>query len=649
MKIGLSTKIIIVFFFLTSILFISLIYFSINNQKKNLTDSFIEKAKATAYSLGVGINSEEDLQNKNKLNLSLQKSMWLDADIIGISFNLPQGKDIIVFVSSDLAAINQNSEAENLESFAKDISINKIVQTGTSQILKMIVPIDISGKTEGTIQIDFTLEYVNQKISSEFNNLVLIFLLALSLFLLLIYLITRLVIINPILKINKGVEAIKNNNFDYQIKLGSNDELGNLSNVFDKMAHDLKVFYTSLENKVKERTVELGKKVTELAENNTELEDSKHAIVNLLEDIENEKNKIEETVRIRTKELSDEKSRLAASINSLPFGFAITAVDNSIIFSNSSILKILDMDKPPETILDIVKFFNNFDFIGSCKDCLEMQKTVEIKEVVFAAKFLRIFCAPIMNVTEAIGHVVVIEDITEAKILERSKDEFFSIASHELRTPLTAIRGNADMILDMYLDKISDKDVREMLTDINNASIRLISIVNDFLEMSRLEQGKIETKKEEFELSMIINKVIKVLKPAADKKNIPLVYNLPVNLPKVFADQSQTEEVLTNLIGNAIKFTNKGNITITTEADKKFVTIRVTDTGIGIEKKNQSLLFKKFQQAGSEILARNDSNSTGLGLYISKLLVLNMMGDIKLENSDLASGSTFVFTLPVAV
>jgi signal transduction histidine kinase len=206
------------------------------------------------------------------------------------------------------------------------------------------------------------------------------------------------------------------------------------------------------------------------------------------------------------------------------------------------------------------------------------------------------------------------------------------------------------MILDMYLDKIPDKDMKEMLTDIDGASVRLINIVNDFLEVSRLEQGKVETRKEAFDLSVLITKVIKDLKGMADNKNISLSYNMPVvALPNALGDSGHTEQILINLIGNVIKFTESGSVVITTEADKSFLNIRVTDTGMGIEMKNQSLLFRKFQQAGSQVLARKDSNSTGLGLYISKLLVSSMGGNIKLEKSGTGAGSTFAFTIPFVV
>src|SRR6185369_10400184 len=116
----------------------------------------------------------------------------------------------------------------------------------------------------------------------------------------------------------------------------------------------------------------------------------------------------------------------------------------------------------------------DIDVAGTCRRCMKLKEPVEFKEVGYGKKFLRVICSPVLSDTGAIGYIFLIEDITEAKVMERSRDEFFAVASHELRTPLTAIRGNADMILEMYADKITDKDMKEMLMDINSSSVRLI-------------------------------------------------------------------------------------------------------------------------------------------------------------------------------
>jgi signal transduction histidine kinase len=191
--------------------------------------------------------------------------------------------------------------------------------------------------------------------------------------------------------------------------------------------------------------------------------------------------------------------------------------------------------------------------------------------------------------------------------------------------------------------------MKEMLLDIDASSVRLISIVNDFLEVSRLEQGKIEIQKENFDPHDLVNKVIRDLKEMTSKKGLTLGYEPEEMLvANIFADKNKTEQVLVNFIGNSVKFTKEGTIVISLAQEGNKIRFRVTDTGVGISEHNQSLLFRKFQQAGEKMLARDVSQSTGLGLYISKLIIATMGGEIGLEKSELGKGSTFFFTLPIA-
>lgn len=389
---------------------------------------------------------------------------------------------------------------------------------------------------------------------------------------------------------------------------------------------------------------------------------AKKEIEGLLDTISHGKEEAEKMVVQRTHELSDEKARLLASINSLSFGFVIADVDNTIIVRNPSLTSILEMEKVPTTINDIANVLKNvetakttFDPVTLAQDVVREKKTMEKSGISFGKKFLRFLCAPIFAdegntasvSTEVIGYVFIVEDITDSKNMERSREEFFSIASHELRTPLTAIRWNTDMLINMK-DKISKKDEEEMLHDVHNSSIRLIDIVGDFLEVSRLEQGKIHVESTLFDISKLIQKVTHSMKEMADKRGLTLTYTLPKagESMQVYADVNNTEQVLENLLGNALKFTQKGTITVYVEHNGPFLKVSVTDTGAGISEHNQTRLFKKFQQAGEDMLARDVNQSTGLGLYISKLLVTAMGGTIGLEKSVLGKGSTFAFMLP---
>jgi len=364
-----------------------------------------------------------------------------------------------------------------------------------------------------------------------------------------------------------------------------------------------------------------------------------------------EKLNAEKLVVLRTKELSDEKARFLASINSLSMGFAIMDKDEKFIINNPSILSILNIKEDSITLSQISDLLSiiNPSLSERIEKCMIDNCGVELKDIVFGKKYLRLFLSPIFGEEkDSLGGVLLLEDITEAKILDRSRDEFFAVASHELRTPLTAIRGNTEMILEDYKDKIKDKEVISMLQDIDEASVRLISIVNDFLEVSRLEQGDILFKNEEFDIVEIAEKIENLLKQETKNKDLSFeVINPGEDFPKIFADKAHVEQIIFNLLGNAIKFTEKGTITTSFEVINNYVKVRVSDTGKGISMKNENLLFRKFQPAGEDILVHDVTKNTGLGLYISKIIIEQMGGSIGLEKSEEGVGSVFFFTIPI--
>jgi len=361
------------------------------------------------------------------------------------------------------------------------------------------------------------------------------------------------------------------------------------------------------------------------------------------------KERAEEMVRIRTQELRDEKARLLASINSLSFGFVIASPRNDVIVHNPALTRILNLSAAPVSVADIARVIPAVDVTALGQASISGKTASEKDNVAYGTKILKIVSVPILPDTgDVIGYVLIVEDITEAKIAERSREEFFTIASHELRTPLTAIRWNTELLLKTYKDQLPTSEARTMLEDIGSSSERLISIVNDFLEASSFEQGKIEMGHAAFDIRTPINEALRDLGGLATQKGLSLTFVEPSEPIQVTGDRVRIEQVLTNLVGNAIKFTETGGITVMLVVEDRMVRVRVTDTGLGVAERNQSLLFRKFQQAGDDLLSRHGSESTGLGLYISKLIVVAMGGEIGLEASEPGKGSTFYFTIPKA-
>lgn len=472
--------------------------------------------------------------------------------------------------------------------------------------------------------------------------------------------ITGVAIISPLIKLRDEAQKIKEGNLEAQCEVRSNDEIGEVAVAFNEMASKLKEMYVGLEDRVKEKTTELSKKLEELAGLNVTLGQNEKAMVNLLEDanllekqLEAEKAGVEKKVEERTLELTNTKTKLDSSIENLPLGFVMVDIHEELVISNPLASKLLG-GKDKTNILAALKttLGDKLDLGKYIKNCGREKRRLVLSDVELEGRILQFLLSPILTKEDndvCIGVVILIQDITEAKILDRSKDEFFSIASHELRTPLTAIRGNTSMILEYYAEAIKDPELKAMVDDIHESSIRLIHIVNDFLNVSRLEQGKMVYDATAFDIEKIIPETIKEYDVTGSRKNLKIDFTPSATpLPMVLADVDKVRQVLINLLGNALKFTTEGGVIINTEVSGKFVKVLVTDTGRGIAEKQQSLLFHKFQQAGSNLFTRDTVGGTGLGLYISKMMVEGMRGELKLEKSEEGKGTTFSFSLPIA-
>ena len=232
------------------------------------------------------------------------------------------------------------------------------------------------------------------------------------------------------------------------------------------------------------------------------------------------------------------------------------------------------------------------------------------------------------------------EAITKSKTAEKIKTDFIANVSHELRTPLNAIIGFSDLLQNKRIGELNEKQTG-YVKDIQASSINLLGMINEILDISKLENSSTQLVKQTFDISMVINEVTTLLYPLFEKKNIKLIKNIEEF--KINADYQKIKQVLFNLLSNALKFTKNKIKIIVQKIDSKVV-IKVIDNGIGIEKKNQKKIFNKFTQI-NDYSTKNES-STGLGLTISKEFVKLHNGKIEVE-SELNKGATFIITLPI--
>jgi PAS domain S-box-containing protein len=349
-----------------------------------------------------------------------------------------------------------------------------------------------------------------------------------------------------------------------------------------------------------------------------------------------------------------EKAKLTASINAMDMGYIMTDEKLNVTLTNKAVSQLLGDPTKKEWTKEELKdaFGDQLDIVKLLTNAMVNKSELGVSEVAVKDLFLRLFINPIsMSVenNDTIGVVMLMEDITQAKQLEASKDEFFAVASHELRTPLTTIRGNASLIKDHYASTLADPIINEMIQDIYDSSVRLIGLVNEYLGVSRLEQGRLSFSLAKTAVKKSIEEAVNEVTVQAEEKKLTLKIDDIENDLSVNADQSKLKEVLINLLGNAIKYTDKGTVTIGATRINDTVEFYVTDSGIGISPQKVPLLFKKFQQAGEKVLTRDTKRSTGLGLYISKKLVEGMAGSMYLKSTEYGRGSTFAFSLPIVI
>jgi signal transduction histidine kinase len=222
----------------------------------------------------------------------------------------------------------------------------------------------------------------------------------------------------------------------------------------------------------------------------------------------------------------------------------------------------------------------------------------------------------------------------------RLKTEFVSMVSHELRTPLTSIHGYAELLLE---DQQTVEEQRESLTIVKNSSDRLLGLINDLLDLSRMEAGRIDLHRTRLDLARLIPEVAGSLRPLIEAKRQRLRLDLGDALPAVWADADRVTQILTNLISNAHKYTLvEGSITVAARRDDGFVRVDVSDTGIGLSTEDQAQLFTKFFRAHDR---SPQMGGTGLGLVITRLLVELHGGRITVSSAP-GQGSTFSFSLP---
>ena len=344
-------------------------------------------------------------------------------------------------------------------------------------------------------------------------------------------------------------------------------------------------------------------------------------------------------------------------------GVVLLDIHSKVLQANNAALKIFDVSTPGQLDNRIV---NLLDIIR--RKAIDGEFEYQLEEAEY--RIVRVSMSPVLQSGRRIGSIIFVQDITQQKQTEgeiqkvnrdlarardealsasRAKSDFLANMSHELRTPLNAIIGYSELLLEEAED--SDKgDTSDDLLRIKRSGEHLLTLINDVLDLSKIEAGKMELRCSSFTPIDLVEEVLTTIEPLARQRGNQLEVSAGYDLGKIYTDRIKLRQVLINLLSNACKFTDHGciQLTITRSQDSGLdqIIIAIKDSGIGISKEAQSALFEQFKQVDSSRSRKYEGS--GLGLALSRQFCRMMGGDILLE-SQVGKGSTFTVVLPAIV
>ena len=417
-------------------------------------------------------------------------------------------------------------------------------------------------------------------VKSEVIDIFSAVIVAAILFLLVAFLITRM-ITGPIKRITKAADSIAAGNLDQQIPIMTNDEIGRLARAFNEMSQNLQ---TTMANIV------------------------------------------------------DERSNLATVLANLTDGVVMTNSEESILLVNSAAERLFNCQETNVIGHTLIEVLHDYEIDEVVKKSISSghEQNAQLES---AGRFLRVIVVPI-SPGRSSATLVLFQDLTELRNLQTMRRELIGNISHDLKTPIAGIKAMVETLQDGAIN--DKKAASDFLTRIEGEVDRLTHMVSEITELSRIESGKTELKKEPIDINMVIREVVAQMTPLADGSQVIITTSLTPGLPIVKIDKDRIRQTSINLVHNAVKFNHPGGkITISTNFNKEFVIVSVSDTGTGISKEDLPHIFERFYK-GDKSRAKGGS---GLGLAIAKHTIQAHGGNISVK-SEQGNGSTFSFTIP---
>ena len=472
--------------------------------------------------------------------------------------------------------------------------------------------------------------------------------------------------LTPIRALQYGARQLEASNFGYRIDVKTADEIGELAAQFNRMAEQLRDSYGRLEQKVAERTRDLAQSNSELRA----LEEIGRAVASSLDT-----RAVLATIVTRAVELSHadagaiynfdpsrqvfelaESHALDETYRNAICGINIRADESAlgIATKRRETISIPDLSSAPDYPLKDITLAAGFKSVlvvpllrqDEIFGALVLQRhsagdfaanTIDLMRTFADQSVLAMNNARLFREVEQKGR--------ELAIASAHKSQFFANMSHELRTPLNAVLGFSELIAKGYYGQLPEK-ASEVLERIQFNGKHLLGLINDVLDISKIEAGQLTLRLEEYSIESIVQSVISATGSLASTKGLQVKLNMPEQLPMGRGDERRLTQVLLNLVSNAIKFTDSGFVEVGVKAANGEFNICVKDTGPGIAPEDQSKVFEEFQQVDNS--STRKKGGTGLGLSISRRLVNMHGGHIDLDSA-IGVGSTFNVVIPVRV
>ncbi|MFZ4631706.1 MAG: ATP-binding protein [Patescibacteria group bacterium] len=600
------------------------------------------------------LKMEPDSLNKILSEMSLNvdsKLMFSDEDGIILYSNLPERiyQSLGHLDEKTLAKIKEQKKFSNIEIKALQYDeISAIINNGVEDVVVKIVSDKVEKEEElltvapiGDTKFFLVIETeFDTLITDAINLAILLGLLVLLSTIIAIFWISVMASKNlkPLLVLREMSENLGRGKYVKINPINSGDDLEELGAVFTKMSKQLENSYGDLETRVKDRTSELEIK-------NKFLEDAKKATINILEDVQEEKDK--------TIKLADDLEKFKLALDNASDHIVITDSEGITLYGNKGLERITGYD-----LKEVIgKKVGSLWSLPMQKNFYKnLWKTIKTDKKYFEGDIrnrrkngeeydAHISISPVVSSKNEVEFFVGIErDVTHEKNVDRTKTEFVSLASHQLRTPLSSINWYAEMLLAGDGGKLNEEQ-SGFVKEIYTGNQRMVELVNSLLNVSRLELGTFAVGPQPTDVIKTAQEVLSELKPGIAEKKLKLSFDYDKTIPIISADPKLLRIVFQNLLSNSVKYTpEKGTVKLILNQDKKNLLVTVADNGYGIPKSQHDKIFSKLFRADN--VRAKDTEGTGLGLYIIKSIVDHFGGTIRFESEE-DKGTTFYLSLPL--